>query len=109
MALDVSTLASQMLGAALPFLKQGGSDIEDFAKEEFTKIAQQIVAIGENVGAGQLDEPRAKLLLDMQKNASATVLQSVKGLALVTAEQAINAALGVVRTAVNTAIGIALL
>jgi hypothetical protein len=109
MALDVSTLASQMLGAALPFLKQGGSDIKDFAKQEFTKIAQQIVRIGENVAAGQLDEPRAKMLLQMQTNASRSVLLAVEGLALVAVEQAINAALNVVKTAVNAAIGIALL
>jgi hypothetical protein len=109
MALDASTLASQMLGAALPFLKQGASDIEAFAKKEFTKIAQQIVQIGEYVAAGQLDEPRAKMLLQMQTSASRSVLLTVEGLALVTAEQAINAALNVVKTAVNTAIGIALL
>jgi hypothetical protein len=56
-----------------------------------------------------LDEPRAKLLLDMQKNASSSVLQTVKGLSLLAAEQAINAALNVLRSSVNTAIGIALL
>lgn len=109
MPLDVSTLSTQMLGAALPFLKKGAADAEAFARDEFTKIAQQIVAIGESVAAGQLDEPRAKLLLDMQKNASQSVLLAIQGLTLVAVEQAINAALNVVRTAVNTAVGIALL
>jgi hypothetical protein len=57
MALDVGTLASQMLGAALPILKKGAQDAESFAKTEFTKIAQTIVSIGEQLAAGQIDLP----------------------------------------------------
>ena len=49
MALDVGTLASQMLAAALPVLKKGAQDAESFAKTEFTKIAQTIVGIGEQL------------------------------------------------------------
>ena len=108
-ALDVKTLAAQMLAAALPILKSGASDAESFAKMEFTKIAQTIVSIGEQLASGQINQQQAELLLDMQKSASQNVLLTLKGLALVTVEQAINAALNVVKTAVNTALGIALL
>lgn len=40
----------------------------------------------------------------MQKSASRSVLLTVKGLSLLAAEEAINAALAVVRTVVNTAV-----
>ena|ERR1041385_3991796 len=109
MALDVSTLSKQMLGAALPILKKGADDIESFAKVEFTKIAQTIVSIGEQVVAGQINQEQAALLLDMQTHASRTVLLTVEGLGILTVEEAINAALDVVKTAVNSALKFSLL
>jgi len=109
MALDVGTLASQMLAAALPVLKEGAQDAESFAKTEFTKIAQTIVSIGEQLAAGQINKQQAGLLLDMQTSASRNVFLTLEGLALLAVEEAINAALGVVKTAVNTALGFALI
>ena len=103
MALDAGTLANQMLGAALPILKKGAEDAESFAKAEFTKVAQTIVSIGEQLAAGQINKQQAALLLDMQTSASRNVLLCLQGLALLTVEEAINAALSVVKTAVNTA------
>ena len=109
MALDVGTLASQMLGAALPILKKDAADAESFAKVEFTKIAQTIVSIGEQLAAGQINSQQAGLLLDMQTSASRNVLLALQGLALLAVEAAINAALNVVKAAVNTALGVALI
>jgi len=109
MALDVGTLVSQMLGAALPILKKGAEDAESFAKTEFTKVAQTIVSIGEQLAAGQINEEQAGLLLDMQKSASRNVLLTLEGLALLAVEEAINAALDVVKTVVNKAVGFALI
>jgi hypothetical protein len=45
----------------------------------------------------------------MQTHASRNVLLTLKGLALIAAEAAINAALGVVKTAVNTALKFSLI
>jgi hypothetical protein len=109
MALDVGTLATQMLSAALPILKKDAQDAESFAKTEFTKIAQTIVSIGEQVASGQINQQQAGLLLDMQTSASRNVLLTLQGLALLAVEEAINAALDVVKTAVNTALGFALI
>lgn len=109
MALKVATLASQMLAAALPILKKDAKEAQAFAKLEFTKIAQTIVAIGEQVAVGQINQQQAGLLLEMQKGASRNVLLTLKGLALLGVEAAINAALKVVKSAVNTALGFALI
>jgi hypothetical protein len=109
MALDVQTLASQMLSVALPLLKKDAQDAESFAKVEFTKIAQTIAAIGEQLLANQINQQQAVLLLNMQKLASQNVLLTLQGLSLLAVEAAINAALGLIKTAVNTAIGFALI
>jgi hypothetical protein len=104
MALDVQKLATQMLAAALPILKKDAQDAESFAKTEFTKIAQTIVSIGEQVAAGQISKEQAGLLLEMQTSASRSVLLCLQGLALLAVEAAINAALDVVKGAVNDAL-----
>jgi hypothetical protein len=109
MALHVQTLASQMLVAALPLLKKDAQNAESFASMEFTKIAQTIVAIEGQLAAGEVDQQEAELLLEMQTTASRNVLLTLKGLALLAVEDAINAALDVIRTAVNTAVGFALI
>ncbi|AXC14382.1 hypothetical protein ACPOL_5128 [Acidisarcina polymorpha] len=109
MALDVATLASQMLGAALPILENDAGDAESFAKTEFLKIAQTLAGLEAQLKAGQINQQQAAILFDIQKNASRNVLLTLKGLALLAVEAAINAALGVVKTIVNTALGFALL
>jgi hypothetical protein len=109
MAIDVQSLATQMLTVAIPLLKADAQNAESFAKVEFTKIAQTIASIGEQLAANQINQQQAILLLNMQKLASQNVLLTLQGLALLAVEAAINAALGVVKTAVNTALGFALL
>jgi hypothetical protein len=104
MPLDAGALASQMLGAALPILKKNAEDAQSFAQIEFTKIAQTIASIQEMLAAGQINQQQATLLLDMQKSASRSVLLTVRGLALLAAEEAINAALNVIKGVVNTAV-----
>lgn len=109
MALDVSQLASQMLGAALPILKQSAGNVESFAKVEFGKIAQTIESIGDQLASGEINQDQAALLFDMQKHASRTVLLTIEGLGILAVEQAINAALDVVKGAVNASLKFALL
>jgi hypothetical protein len=87
----------------LKVLQEKGTD------HEFTKIAQTLVAIGEQVVSGQINEQQARLLLAMQTSASRNVFLTLQGLALLAVEEAINAALNVVRSAVNTAFGFALI
>lgn len=107
--MDAGTLASQMFGAALPILEKDAADAKSFAKVEFAKIAQTIVSIGEQLASGQITEGQAGLLLEMQTSASRNVLLTLKGLALLAVEEAINAALEVVKATVNTAIGFSLI
>ena len=109
MGLNAKELAANMLGAALPILQGGASDIETYAKSEFIKIAQAMVMIGSQYATEEINDEQARLLLRMQENASRAVLLTVRGMTLLTAEQAINAALDCVKSAVNTALGFVLI
>jgi hypothetical protein len=107
--ISASQLASQMLAAALPVLEKGADNVESFAELEFTKLAQTMVSLGEQLAAGEITQVQASLLLDMQKHAARTVLLTIEGLGILAVEQAINAALAVVKTAVNAALGFAII
>jgi hypothetical protein len=109
MALDVSALFTSMITAAEGSLKTGWSAVEPFAKTQFTTIAQQIVQIEAQLATGQLSQADATSLLDMQENASKAALATVEGIGLATAQNIVNAALGSIEGAVNTALGFALL
>jgi hypothetical protein len=108
MSLNVSELAGRMLGAAQEALSAKWPEIKDYAEGETQKLAQSLVTIEKLHLSGQITEEQARLHLDIQKNASRTVLLTVEGLGLLAVEQAINAALRVVKDTVNTALGFVL-
>ena len=109
MAIDFTALTAQMGAAALAVLKDKGPAVKTFAQGELNKLAQTIATIEEASLAGHISEDEARLLLQMQKHAARTVLTAMEGMSLLVAEQAINAALDVVRVAVNSALKFALL
>ncbi len=109
MAIDISKLVEDMLNAAKGVLTKQWPEIKDYAEMEMKKIAESIAAIERMKLAGKISEEKARLQLDIQKNATRSVLLAVEGIGIVSAEQAINAALNVVRDTVNKAVGWALL
>ena len=109
MALNVEKIALDMFNAAFPILKRRAPNIKTFAQGEFRKIALQLATIEVELRRGRIKEPQAAILVEMQKSASRSVLLTAKGLSLLVVEQALNAAIDVVRRAVNTALGIKLL
>jgi hypothetical protein len=64
--------------------------------------------LAEGVAKGQIDEEEARLVLEVQKNASRSILLTIKGLGIVSVENAINGAMGVLRKSIEKATGIAI-
>jgi hypothetical protein len=107
--IDVGALTGEIGNAMAAVLAGGGKTAAIYAKNEAEKIAISIRQIGELYASGIIDAEEARLKLDIQKNTSRTMLLAVKGIGILTAEEAINAGVGTVRDAVNTALGFALL
>lgn len=105
MGLKTSELAKSMLGAAESVLGEKWPEIRDYARGEAKKIAQDMVLVEKLVLKGKMSPERARLHLQIQLNSARTVFLAVEGLGILAAEQALNAALGAVRDAVNTALG----
>lgn len=105
MAVDIQGLVPDMLAAAAGVLRQKWPEARAFAQSEFTKYAEAVRLVGELYAAGEITQARAKLHLRFQKAAMANVLLTIEGLGVIAVEQAISAAVGVVRDVVNTAVG----
>ncbi|MBJ6727203.1 hypothetical protein [Geomesophilobacter sediminis] len=106
---QVGKIGEEMGAAFLATLKKQAPDIESYAKGEGVKMAQCLATITSLFAAGTIQEEEAKLQLDIQKQAARAVLLTVEGLGALAVEAAINAALGVAKDAVNTALGIVLI
>lgn len=109
MSLDLNAIAKAMGTAFLGSLKKDVPGIKTYAEEEAKKFAQSLAMIEALKIAGKIDKAEAKLHLEIQKNATRTVFLTVKGLGIITVENAINAALNAVKGMVNTALGFVLL
>lgn len=109
MSLDIEDLGKKLLSAMQGSLSEAWAKAEAFAKPEAQKIAQTIVSIEASHLAGKITEEQARLLLEMQKNASRAVILAVQVIGLVAAEKAINDALSAVKDLVNKAVGFVLI
>ena len=109
MAIDMHALAQQIGSVLVDRLKKDAPGIAEFARAEGAKIAQSIATIEGLALAKKITHEECKLHLRIQRNASRTILLTAKGLGLLTVENAINAALDVVKSTVNTAIGFSLI
>ncbi|MFQ5847953.1 MAG: hypothetical protein ACE5IQ_09855 [Candidatus Methylomirabilales bacterium] len=103
--IDVEKLVKRMGSAALRVLKKKYPSVQKYAEVEFRKFGVTIVNIQKMKLAGDIDKEEARLLMEIQKNAMRSVMVTVEGLGIIAVEQAINAALRVVKDTVNSAIG----
>jgi len=109
MSLDPENLGKLMVTAAGGVLGKRWKTVRPYAEEEFAKLAETLKFIETEVLALRMSPRKAAIHLEMQKEAAATVLLTVQGLSKLAVEEAINAALGVVRDTVNTALRFPLL
>lgn len=107
--LNVDLLTKDMALAAKETFGKQWPEIREFAKTEMKLIAEGLVTIKILYASQQISRQQARLLIDMKKNAAEIIMLSVKGMSELMVEQAINAALDVIRTTVNKSLKFALL
>ena len=109
MALSVGNIAGDMLTAAAS--KAGGEwdNIKNVAKVQLRNHAHNLVEIAKSTANGSLDATTAKQLTAMAKNNAIAMVAMLTQMVLGAVQRIVNAALAVVKSAINTAAGIALL
>jgi len=103
--IDTDALLKKMLAAAGGVLQERWPRVKDYAEIEFRKLLIQAEHIKKLKFEKKITKDEARLLMDLQRNAMRSVLLTLEGLGILTVEAATNAALDVVRDAVNTAVG----
>ena len=105
MSLNTEQLVTDMVAAMKNVLDDKWPKIKVYGEAEAKKLAESFAMVEKLKLLNEIDEDEARLHFTIQKNASRTVLLTVEGLGVLAAEQAINAALNVVKDTVNTALG----
>jgi hypothetical protein len=107
--IDTASLVQNMIAAVRQALQLHWNDVRPFAETEMQKLAATAVQIQAGNADGTISDAQAQILLSMQANASQAVLTAVETVGMIAAQDAINAALQVLKSAVNTAVGFAIL
>lgn len=105
MKIDIEKLLNGMLESASAVMKNQWPKARDYAENEFRKLLLEAQHIAQLKRDGKITEQEAKYLMDLQRNAARAVLLTIEGLGILAVEAAINAALGVARDTVNSAVG----
>jgi hypothetical protein len=108
-SLNTAKLVSDMSAAAISAAGNNWGTMRNFAQTELQKLAAIAVEIEVAKKAGTITEDEAATLVEMQKNATRAVLLGIEGIGLLVAEATVNAVIGVLKGAINTATGFALL
>ena len=103
--IDLSKLSTDMLAAIKGPLTEHWKEAKPFAEKEIKSFAANLKLIEDLKAKGKITEEQARLSVDIQKSAMRISLLTVQGLALLAVEAAINAAIDMVRSTINTALG----
>src|SRR6266705_2595710 len=100
--IDVQSLGTNILGAIKAKLETHWKDVAPYATAEAQKLATTAAQIQLGIADESISPQHAPILLQMQANASQAALTAVETVGLIAAQDAINAALDVLRQAVNS-------
>ena len=107
--LNPEAVALSMTGAASQAAGAAWKSIKDVAAHEFQVLARRIVDIQIAVAAGSMKKSTASVLFQTAKSQLVAVLAMLSTMLVAGAKKVVNAALGVVKSAINTAVGFALI
>jgi len=105
MSMDAEELGASMLGAVRSVVGERWPEIEQLAEDELGDLARVMLRIEFRQSTGTISEAEARALMRIHRNTVETVLAGIQGMTLVMAEVAVNAAMDVVRGAVNSSVG----
>jgi hypothetical protein len=107
-AIDPSALVSQIEAAMSKTAHADISQLEGFSKQQLHDIAQQAATIAAGALDGSITGDTRTYLLQSLAELTRSFVNTLAGLAVISAEEVWNAAVGVIWGAINKATGLAL-
>jgi hypothetical protein len=102
--IDFKKIGSDMLTAMKASVEDNFMAVKEIADDELEDFVKRTTTLAEKVANGTISELQARAILKIRQNALETVLLSIAGISLLAAQEAINAAIGVLRKVINDAI-----
>jgi hypothetical protein len=103
--LDLNDVFGRMVNAAAGAAGQNWAQVKNQVESELRQLAEIAVDIAARKTEGKIDQHEAETLVKMQANALTGVLAGLAGQARLTAELAVNAAIGAAKDALRGATG----
>jgi hypothetical protein len=107
-AIDPGALAAQIEAAMTKTAGADVSSLEGFSSEQLHDIAQQAATIAAGALDGSITGDTQTYLLNSLAELTRSFVNTLAGLAVISAEEIWNAAVGVIWAAINQATGLAL-
>lgn len=107
--IDANALAGEMIQTAKATAGATWKEIQDVAKHEFQVLGQRIAAISTALISGEIKRSTAKILMRTVSSQIVAVLAMLSTLVLAAAQKIVRDALNAVKSAVNAAVGFALI
>lgn len=107
--LDVEALGKEMIAAARGALTSRIPEVRAVTEMEIRRLAGSLADIGAKLAEGKITPKRAETLVHIHQRAVRSVLRSVAGLTLLTAEETLEAMTRVAAAILNRILGIKLL
>ena len=107
--LSVADMVSDMLQSVKASLGKDYRKAKDFARPELQRLARSLVDIAKLVATDKVTKQQARSLVAIHQNTTRVVFLTIEGLGIIAVENALNAALGAIRSTVNGAVKFALI
>ena len=107
--LSVADMVSDMLQAVKASLGKDYSKAKDFARPELQRLARSLVDFAKLVATDKVTKQQARSLVAIHQNTTRVVFLTIEGLGIIAVENALNAAIGAIRSTVNGAVKFALI
>ncbi len=108
-ALDIQSLAAGMIEAARAAVTEGAPPLQEMAEMEFRRLAGALADIAMLLAGGEISHERARTLSSIHQYTARSVLRCVEGLAVLSANQAMQAAMDAAADSINRFAGIKLI
>jgi len=109
MSIDFEKLLADMLQAGQKAAKGHAGDLKNYLQARVRLMAESVAQLAQDRRTGKINDSDVKFAFDQIKESESTQLDAVAVTAKAAAQDAINAALAVAATAINKAVGIAIL
>lgn len=109
MSIDANSITTRMIGAVRRAVSNRWPSVRAAAETELPLLAAKLAEVHQLLLNGEIDEARAQELVRMQQNVVFGAIKSVRGLGILTAREAVNAAARAAGDVVNRLAGFKLI